>query len=82
LGYLSESFGILVSGWAELGTQWETRDADGKSGVDRQQLMWGLRLTARWAGDGSLLERTEPSEDETAVDAGIPVSGGHTQTLP
>ena len=29
-------------------TQWETRDEDGKSGVDRQYMAWGLRLQGRF----------------------------------
>ena len=66
LGYLGSSFGILLSAWGELGNQWEIRDADGKSGIDRQVATWGVRLTARWAGQGPPPE--EP-EVETSVDA-------------
>lgn len=34
-----------LEGWAEVTTQWETRDADGLSGVDRQMGAFGVRLT-------------------------------------
>jgi hypothetical protein len=66
LGYLAGNFGVLFSGWGELGTQWEVRDADGKSGVDRQVLNWGLRLTTRWSGAA----KTAPVDEvEISVDA-------------
>ena len=38
---------LMLTGWSELTTQWETRDDDGKSGVDRQQTAWGIRLSGR-----------------------------------
>jgi len=47
LAVLFESQAWMLNSWAEMTTQWETRDADGKSGVDRQHLAWGLRLDVR-----------------------------------
>jgi hypothetical protein len=63
LGHLADNFGVLLSAWGELGTQWEIRDADGKSGVDRQVATWGLRITARWAGNSAPEVDTETSVD-------------------
>ena len=46
LGWTSvELSGLLLNGWAELITQWETRDDDGPNGVDRQAFSAGLSLT-------------------------------------
>lgn len=48
LAGLLESQAWMLDSWFEMNTQWETRDADGKSGVDRQYLAWGLRLDVRF----------------------------------
>lgn len=38
----------VIGSWVEQISQWDTRDADGKSGVDRQYFAAGMRLSARF----------------------------------
>lgn len=45
LAWLGEQSSVRFDAWGELLTQWETRDADGKAGVDRQGWAIGGRLT-------------------------------------
>ena len=45
LGYFGGDSSVLFGGWGEIVTQWETRDADGMSGVDRQYAAFGVKLT-------------------------------------
>ena len=53
----------MLTGWGDMTTQWETRDADGRSGIDRQYMAWGLRLTGRLdSGDSGLKAVDEAPE--------------------
>jgi hypothetical protein len=45
LGYFADESSVLLGGWGEIVTQWETRDRDGMSGVDRQYAAFGVTLT-------------------------------------
>ncbi len=63
LSWQGEALGGTLSGWTELVSQWETRDSDAKSGVDRQQLAWGARLTIRNASAWTSYEEISPDED-------------------
>ncbi len=47
---LTEHAAFSLTGWGEAVTQWETRDDDRRSGVDRQTLSWGVRLGMRFFG--------------------------------
>jgi hypothetical protein len=49
LGWPSVSLRMVA--WGELVSQWETRDADGASGVDRQLQAMGARLVVRLVPD-------------------------------
>ena len=45
---LTERAAWGLSAWTEFTTQWAPRDEDGRDGVDRQQLAWGIRLVGRF----------------------------------
>jgi hypothetical protein len=47
-GLLFENTAWTLDAWGEMTSQWETRDDDGKSGVDRQYMAWGLKLQGRF----------------------------------
>ena len=59
LAVFGQNQAIWLSGWAELITQWETRDAGGKDGLDRQYGAWGIRLNGRFHPD-----RAEKDDDD------------------
>lgn len=59
LSYIGTEGAVILSGWGEVTTQWETRDDDGRAGVDRQYIAGGLRLSGRLGVGAS------PEEDET-----------------
>ena len=62
LALIGEKGTLVLSGWGDLTTQWETRDADGRSGIDRQYIAWGLRLTGRLdPGGDSESEEVDPT---------------------
>ena len=48
LALIGQRQALWLSGWSELVSQWETRDLDGKSGIDRQYGAWGIRLNGRF----------------------------------
>ncbi|MDG1479008.1 MAG: hypothetical protein P8R54_05420 [Myxococcota bacterium] len=59
LSYLGTGGTLILSGWGEVTTQWEPRDSDGRSGVDRQYIAGGLRLSGR-LGMGGAPEVDDP----------------------
>ncbi|MFT5686598.1 MAG: hypothetical protein ACI8RZ_007554 [Myxococcota bacterium] len=64
LAYIGTEGSVILSGWGEVTTQWETRDDDGRSGIDRQYIAGGLRLTGRLGvGDPAVT----PSDDAVRV---------------
>jgi len=48
VSYIKDSQAWVVGSWVEQITQWDTRDADGRDGVDRQYFAAGMRLSARF----------------------------------
>lgn len=52
---------LRLTGWFEHMTQWETRDADGRSGVDRQQVAVGIELGGRFYRDEGLQDEDDGS---------------------
>lgn len=64
---VGERQAFWLSGWGELASQWETRDSDGKSGIDRQYGAWGLRLNGRFHPSG----RHMPTQDRLDGDGPI-----------
>jgi hypothetical protein len=48
LSWLRDRQAWVLGGWVEHISQWENRDEDGASGVDRQYLGAGVRLSARF----------------------------------
>jgi hypothetical protein len=77
LAWTGPAVGLRLDAWTELITQWETRDADGKSGADRQAWAAGLRLVLRHArtlpprpGEAIPLEAQEL---DGAADLGLPL---------
>lgn len=71
LAILGQRQAFWVSGWGELTSQYETRDEDRKSGVDRQYLAWGLRLNGRFnareRGDAADSATDKPSQGATQL---------------
>jgi hypothetical protein len=59
VGYFAPRSSVLLGGWAEVVTQWEPRDADGFSGVDRQYGAFGVQLTLL-----TLREKQEKLDDQ------------------
>lgn len=59
---------VRLVGWGELVSQWETRDADGKSGVDRQVQAVGARLVVRILPDPDDARPPRRGRDEGPVD--------------
>ncbi|MEL6348308.1 MAG: hypothetical protein AAFV53_34680 [Myxococcota bacterium] len=57
-----------LSAWGELNTQWETRDADGKDGLDRQVGAWGIRLNGRFHPTSA----GKPADDAVDVEKEMP----------
>ncbi len=55
LGLLTLDPSVIVTAWAELNSQWETRDDDGASGLDRQHAAAGARVSVRFQGVGDLM---------------------------
>ena len=58
VAFIGPEGALLLTGWGEMTTQWETRDTDGRSGIDRQYAAWGLRLTGR-LNAGEAIEEEE-----------------------
>lgn len=61
LGLVGLDPGVFVTAWAELNTQWETRDDDGANGLDRQHAAAGARICVRFHGVGDFL--SGPTEE-------------------
>lgn len=64
LALIGDKGTLLLSGWGDLTTQWETRDADGRTGIDRQYIAWGLRLTGRLDPGGESGLELDSDRDE------------------
>jgi len=58
-----------LSGWGELTSQYETRDAAGKNGIDRQYAAWGIRFNARLhpAEPAALRDRDDDGEEDGPI---------------
>lgn len=68
LAILGRQQAFWLSGWGELTSQYETRDAGGKDGIDRQYVAWGLRLNARLHPSAPAVQRkTEDGEGRAPV---------------
>jgi hypothetical protein len=61
LAWIGAEGSVILSGWGEVTTQWEPRDDDGQSGIDRQYIAMGLRLSGRLGVGGP-----EPEVDARA----------------
>ncbi len=61
LGWFEEQSSVLLGGWGEVTTQWEPRDADGMSGVDRQYAAFGVTMTV-------LTTRQKPTDLDDEVE--------------
>ena len=59
IGHFAPRSSVLLGGWGEVITQWEPRDADGFSGVDRQYGAFGVQLTVL-----TMREKEPPLDDE------------------
>lgn len=65
LAVLSQRQAFWLSGWGELTSQHETRDADRKSGADRQYMALGIRLNARFEGGDTPADPDDSSDKST-----------------
>ena len=61
VGWFADGTSVLFGGWGEVTSQWETRDADGNAGVDRQYGAFGVTLTV-------LTTRAKPTDIEDEMD--------------
>lgn len=75
LAWLRDGQAWMFGVFSEIDTQWDPRDADGKSGVDRQVYNVGLRLTFRMVTDEQPeVPETPPDETPPALPA-LPPDG-------
>ena len=63
VSYIKDSRAWVLGSWAEQISQWDTRDADGRSGVDRQYFAAGMRLSGRFYKGNPVLDLEEEMVD-------------------